>query len=418
MRSKLFRLALFAGIFLRGCLLQPAFAQNPDLPVNGGSSYIEVGRGIPWGTTFNRTYLLVPNSPNASLCIYVVNNNPTSAHTFTTAIFQTADGQAADFTNNQGRYNSVPLLSMPASISALQMGSGFTQATAAAKIAVKFSAASTQAGSPDTADVFFVQTTSGSCGSASTSNQVQGTAAPGATATGNPIVVAGIDNNTLVNRMVVLGPALTGGTTFPGLLIGDAGIAVPGGSPTTVTFPNGPGGGPLAVYPQALNANGNQAINLVRSNGGAAGSGTQNQSGLFTANAGYFLINSTGSISSNTSIPFFGAPGDPAVSSCFIAFNATNSSGTTPTLNAYFQTSNDGINWTDRIAFTQLTTGSTNQFAGINSTSSINPSTISSGTLTAGTVVNGPIGRFGQMFYKLGGTSPVYTSVNTYVNCY
>jgi len=174
MRKKLFQLAVFAGLFMRGCLLQPALAQNPDLSLNSGSNYVEVGRGIPWGTSFNRTYLLVPNSPNASLCIYVVNNNPTSTHSFTTAVFQSADSQVPDFTNNQGRFTGVPLANMPQAIGPLLMGSGFTQATAAAKVAVRFSNASTQSGSPDTADVFFVQTTSGTCGSASLGIGIQG----------------------------------------------------------------------------------------------------------------------------------------------------------------------------------------------------------------------------------------------------
>src|SRR5258708_225067 len=148
MRRKL----LFTAVFLAG-LTRLAPAQTPDQIVSPGSSYVDVGRGIPWGPAFNRTVLLVPNSPNASVCVYVVNNNPTNAHTFTTATFQTADSQAQDFSNNQSRYSSVPLINMPASVGSSSMVSGFTQSTAAAKGAIKFSASSTQAGVPDTADV-------------------------------------------------------------------------------------------------------------------------------------------------------------------------------------------------------------------------------------------------------------------------
>src|SRR5258708_23913831 len=58
------------------------------------------------------------------------------------------------------------MVNMAARERAGSMFQGFTQSTAAAKDAIKFSESTTQAGSPDTADVFIVQTTSGTCGSA------------------------------------------------------------------------------------------------------------------------------------------------------------------------------------------------------------------------------------------------------------
>ncbi|HLZ12556.1 MAG TPA: hypothetical protein VKP58_08210 [Candidatus Acidoferrum sp.] len=408
MRNKLSRLAFFAAVLLPWCLLQPAYAQNPDLTLNSGSNYIEVGRGIPWGTSFNRTYVVVPNSPNASLCIYVVNNNPTSSHTFTTSVSQSADSQVPDFSHNQGRFNSVPLLSMPGSIAALQMVSGFTQATAAAKVAVTFAGASTQTGSPDTADVFMVQTTSGTCGSASTSGTVQGTAPQGAAATGNPVLVGGVDNNNNVQRFLISQPINTGGTSYPGLMIGDAGLNFPGVQTNTVTFPNGSGGGPLTVIPYSENSSGSGMVAVVASNGGGSGSATKQQPGIFVTNSGvYYTTNSTitgsGAVASH-----FVLAGDSAPTACYVTVQGVFNSGTAPTLDIFFQTSNDNAIWTDRIHFIQLTTSNSNQFAGITTSASISPTVQSSGTLAAGSVVNGPIGRYGRFLYNVSGTLPNY----------
>ena len=71
MRKKLF----LAAVFLAG-LARLAPAQSPDLILNPGSSYVDVGRGIPWGASFNRAYVIVPNSPNASVCVFVGQSLP------------------------------------------------------------------------------------------------------------------------------------------------------------------------------------------------------------------------------------------------------------------------------------------------------------------------------------------------------
>src|SRR5579885_3635799 len=211
-------------------------AQNPDLVLNPGSSYVDVGRAIPW-SSFNRTYVIVPNSPNASLCVYVVNNNPTSAHTFTTTTFQSADSQVPDYSHNTGRYNSVPLINMPSSVPASSMVSGFTQSTAAAKVAIQFSGTSGAAGNPDTADVFLVQTTSGTCGSASPYNQVQGTTTPGAAVTGNPLLIGGKDGSGNARFASVLDHSALG-FAVDGLAIGGTDVGV-GATFTTSRVPAG-----------------------------------------------------------------------------------------------------------------------------------------------------------------------------------
>ena len=419
MRRKL----IFAAACLAG-LARLAPAQTPDLILNPGSSYVDVGRGIPWGTSFNRAYVIVPNSPNASLCIYVVNNNPTNPHTFTTQTFQAADSQVQDFSNNQGRYNTVPLQNMPASVAASSMGSGFVQSTAAAKVAIKFSASSAAGGSPDTADVFLVQTTSGTCGTAASALPVQGPVAVGTSlGTLNPVIVGGVKGSTnfaepfgACDQNASNSCAPTGnGLAIPVGANGNSATSVLTGNVATANA----GGAPLAVFLTGrANANGNilEAPNI---SAGTAGSSTVNSPALMVADTGYVktaLVNVT--VPSTTPLFSIGAAsvGANAFSSCYVQIVVTNTGGTTPTLDVFFQTSGDGTVFNDRIHFAQVTTGTSNQFAGIAASAGITPTTILSGTLTVSTKVDGPIGAWGRFSYVTTGTSPAY-SVTYGVSC-
>ncbi len=391
-------------------------AQNPDLVLNPGSSYVDVGRSIPW-SNFNRTYVIVPNSPNASLCVYVVNNNPSSSHSFSTSTFQSADSQVADYSNNTGRYNAVPLVNMPGTVPASGMVSGFTQSTAAAKVAIRFTGASGQAGSPDTADVFLVQTTSGTCGAASVSNQVQGTSAPGAAITGNPLLLGGTDPSGLA-RFLKLCPdstatACSAANTYS-LAIGAGGNQISG---IPLTYPNASGA--LATAMLAGNSTGGAQLQLPMVSTGTANNSAQNPQSLFTSNGGYFVRNSNVAISGNIIQGFFfPGGGQGSFLACSVALQATNTGGTTPTLNVYFQTSWDGLAWTDRISFTQITTSASNQWAAVSGSGfATAPTVFTDGTLAAGSKVDGMLGAYARLKFVLGGTSPAYT-VTDAVNCY
>jgi hypothetical protein len=66
--------------------------------------------------------------------------------------------------------------------------------SAGAVVTLKVRGTSAQSGSPDTADLYLVQTSSGSCGPVQGGQQsVQGPQPAGQTATGNPILIAGVD---------------------------------------------------------------------------------------------------------------------------------------------------------------------------------------------------------------------------------
>lgn len=402
MRRKLF----FTAVFLAG-LARLAPAQTPDLILNPGSSYVDIGRGIPWGTPFNRTYVIVPNSPNASVCVYVVNNNPTNSHTFTTTTFQTADSQAADFSNNQGRYNSVPLL-MPASVGASSMVSGFTQSTAAAKVAIQFSASAAAGGSPDTADVFLVQTTSGTCGAAAIAIPVQGPIKSGANGSQvNPLLCGGLDSSNLLQPCGVYKANVgLGAVAINGLAVG-----APGQNTITqyanITEANG-NGGPLGTANFAQIGFGNNvALAEMVSPSPYLSARTCTTtavgcSGIYVSDAGVMDIQNIPNSNQTVAIGILTNQKTPiAVSACRFDVNVNSISGAGATLDIFVQDSSDGVLYTDRIHFPQVLTGGTlhtwGAFSAGQTTTTINPYTTN--TLTANTILAGAPGKYFQVTY-------------------
>ncbi|HLZ52077.1 MAG TPA: hypothetical protein VKP61_15125 [Candidatus Acidoferrum sp.] len=409
-KRKFFPAGLFSTLVV---FLFPATtaAQTPDLILNPGSSYVDAARSVPWGSSFNRNYVLVPQSPNASVCIYVVNNNPTNAHSFTLAVSQAADPRVADYSNNVGRYQTVPIVGTISPVSASSMASAFVQSTAAAHIAIRFSGSSTAAGSPDTADVFLVQTVAGSCGSASSALAVQGTTTVGAAVIGNPVLIGGQDQ--LGNAVMANFGNTTGAVNNKnGLLIGSPGIS-PGASFSNLATINGTNSA-LAVAPAyQTSAGGSYITPQVTEDGTGSNNCVTNQACVaqWTHDQGYAkLINFSGQTSSTV----FTLWGDSSLtgasfSSCRVDAIVSAASGTTPTLDVFLQDSPNGVNWTDRIHFAQFTTVLSSFFAGISGTSTgITPTGFSDGTLAAATKVDGPIDQYGRFKLVITGTTPSY----------
>src|SRR5208337_4541309 len=159
-------LAVFAG---------PALSQDQYVST-GGSSYVDIVRGAAWGSySFNRVFLFTPLSPDQRFCLFVANNNPTNSHTFSLAVFQTGDRQVTNYSNNQGRFIQDTVQGTPSPVAAASMTSAYVHANAGAEIALIFSGSAAAGGSPDTVDVFVVQTTAESCGPvASGTQQISG----------------------------------------------------------------------------------------------------------------------------------------------------------------------------------------------------------------------------------------------------
>ena len=415
MRKKLF----FAAVFLAG-LARLAPAQTPDLVLNPGSSYVDVGRGIPWGASFNRTYVLVPKSPNTSICLYVVNNNPTNSHGFTVTASQTGDSQVADFSNNQARFNPALSINLPTSAPFSSMVSGFIQSTAAAKIAIRFSGSGFAGGTPDTADVFLVQTTAGTCGSSSTALLVQGPTAPGGTLLLNPFPIAGVDLSNIVRTITAEVAGSDGSRNLQvaknsssvGTDLGGTSVMANGALAANVYAPDAG---------QIANHTINSSLNTTPATGPLGAPGRA----LLTHNSGYTgsdsrLIGSAGTTNISLNIPNGQSTAPKFVGTnlaCEFSLISTGGTGTTPTLDVFIQDSDDNVNFDDRIHFNQVTTAASTQRAGIFALAHLAPAAYTAGTLAAGSSIDGPIKANLRVSYVAGGTTPNFSSVAVTVTC-
>jgi hypothetical protein len=177
----------------------PARAQQ-DIPVVSGTSpYVVIGRGINWGGSgpgnLGNNFIFSVTDPNEGFCLFILNNNPTSNHSFTVTVAQTGDPSLTHYQGNTGQWFTVPTsTTFPVTV----LNSGIVginyKTTASASVAVVFSGNSTQSGSPDTASVFAVQTNQSACGSIPT-NSVQGPQNQGTTMTSTnqfPVIIGGV----------------------------------------------------------------------------------------------------------------------------------------------------------------------------------------------------------------------------------
>jgi hypothetical protein len=164
---KKYLISLFIGFII---LISPVFGQ--DQIVNGRNINVQItnpqGQGggagaVPWNS-INTAYVLSPLGPDYGFCMSIVNDNPTSSHTLTVNAFQTGDAGVLDYSHNTGRYASLSIVGNPSPIPASTTNTFFVRSNGAAKIAFVFSGSTTQAGSPDTVDIYAVQTTAAGCG--------------------------------------------------------------------------------------------------------------------------------------------------------------------------------------------------------------------------------------------------------------
>lgn len=152
-------------VLLTFLLLSPILVSATDINVFPTGSIFKITPALTWGVStppgFNNNYFFTPININESVCVFVYNNNPTNPHTFTASISVTGDPASTGPSTGtwQTAANSAGLFSaispgLPAGIGA--------SVTGAAQVSVNFSASSTQAGNPDTANVTIIQT-SGNC---------------------------------------------------------------------------------------------------------------------------------------------------------------------------------------------------------------------------------------------------------------
>jgi len=153
-----------------------AFAQN-DININVKSAYIDLGRSLTWGSSggfgncqvasscgFNNNFLFTPLNPDQGICIFITNNNPTNSHTFTIAVSQTGDQRQQTYTGSTGRFVTDTVQGTASPVGSLATTTVYVHTTAGARVVIQLSGSSSAAGTPDTADVYLVQTSATSCG--------------------------------------------------------------------------------------------------------------------------------------------------------------------------------------------------------------------------------------------------------------
>lgn len=176
------------------CILLFAGSGLADKLVNTRGPYIILGRSLTWASTINDTWLIQPINPDQGICIFVANNNPTTAHTFTLAVHQTGDPLVNSYTGNTGRYVADTVQGTYSPVPIGGMTTAYVHTSAAARIAITISGATVETGTPDTGDVYIVQTSSDSCGPVQGgAMSTQGTNPIGDVFSQNPLVIAGTD---------------------------------------------------------------------------------------------------------------------------------------------------------------------------------------------------------------------------------
>lgn len=264
-----------------------------------------------------------------------------------------------------------------------------------------------------------------------TQSSVQGIFASGvASASAAPVIVGGTDqfgfarqvsiwNNGSANGFQIGGTGAGAGSTYAGLAVG----------------PAGSNNGPLQVVPFLYTAGRSGTEQAITGPGSGANlypcnTNAQSCMGIYTTDTGYMFSNNFAISTAGTSTRTLGsvdAAGGAAVQTCRVEFTATNTAGTTPTLDAYFQDSIDGTTYSDRVHFPQCTTGTCKFWTTL---SGNQPSAVLSGTtntatpiitpqsnsLAVNTVVQGALGEKFQFSFVTTGTTPTYSG-NIYINC-
>jgi len=173
--------------------------QAADLYIRDRGAYLTLARGVSWAGTginsFNNTYLFTPLNPDQGICVFVRNNNPTNAHTFALAVYQTGDSSVMSYALDSGKFIQDTVQGAVSPTPAASTTCVYVHANAAARVALVFTGGGALAGTPDTADIFLVQTNHTSCGPVGNgADYVQGTVADGAAAgTQLPVTVSGVD---------------------------------------------------------------------------------------------------------------------------------------------------------------------------------------------------------------------------------
>lgn len=146
---------------------QLVFAADVQVPRTGTIVLLTTTN---WGGSFNNNYVFSSTTTDTGTCVTVVNNNPTSSHTYNLNVQITSDSRSNGPTADPTKWFSVAPQATGLSVASNPGGAGpfplkttFANTFGAARISIGISGTTTAAGNPDTATVFAIQSRSG-CG--------------------------------------------------------------------------------------------------------------------------------------------------------------------------------------------------------------------------------------------------------------
>lgn len=163
-----------------------------DIQVRSSGPYLTLGRNLAWGSGgsggIENIWTFVPMNPNQGICVFVTNNDSAS-HSFTLNVYQTGDSAVPQYTGYSQFFRPDAVQGIYSPVSGNSTNTAFVQTSAAARVAVQITSSSPPGG---TANVYVVQTNSGSCGPVNSGTiAVQGPQPSGATINTNPVVIGG-----------------------------------------------------------------------------------------------------------------------------------------------------------------------------------------------------------------------------------
>jgi hypothetical protein len=136
----------------------------------------------------------------------------------------------------------------------------------------------------------------------------------------------------------------------------------------------------------------------------------QDDNGIAFAGPGAFDYTQPVTLAAGTTtIPLWSQVQHGIFYSCTVALRVTAASGTTPTLDTFFQDSGDNVGFNDRMHFPQATTTGNYLGAVSGGVGGITPVATTDGALAASTKVDGPLSAFGRIKFVVAGTTPSFT---------
>ena len=385
-------------------------------------------------STGTNTFIMNVNPPTNSVRIYITNDTANACSNLTVSVASTGNTALNSFNSSVAAWQTVQVQtgsgafvgSQPITLPASGTVAVTSQAIIGSKIAV-FIVLSSGCNAPLTSiDVQVV------FGTFSPSlSQVQGLVANGATGTSiNPVLVGGTDASGFARTVTVQNSGSTNGLTI-GNISGGANSTYAGAA----VSPASPAQGPLMTlgFIERGGATGGQAVINAPAAAfypQACSTNAEGCAGAYASDSGYMFINNftiTTAGSSTRTLGNVDANQGAEVQTCRVEITATNTAGTTPTLDAYFQDSIDGTVFSDRIHFPQFTIGTARYWATLsghlppatNSGATSTPLPIvtpTTNTLAVNTLIQGAMGEKFQFSFVTGGTTPAYNG-NIMINC-